>query len=210
MIGLQQARPPFVEFKQLAKDDPKKSVELGYRVTRDEDFAFIMQPGSKDCLEINAKDWLESIRRKSLEGSHDAYPQEWVDGFHKKYDAWKSGQEPPLNGTSVKEWPILSPAQVQNFIALRVITIEDVAALTEEAIQRVGMDGRALREKAREWIQTAELSKLAMSENGMLKAELAELKAQLAQIIEAQNTPMIPPVAGIKKKLGRPPKLKAA
>ena len=203
MIGLQQARPPFVEFKQVAMHDPQKSIELGYRVTRDVDFAFIMQPGSKDCLEKEASEWLASIRRKSLEGAHDAYPPEWVDGFHKKFDAWKSGQEPPADGTSVKEWPILSPAQVQNFLSLRIITIEDVAALTEEAMQRVGMGSRELREKAREWLQTSELSKAAVTENSMLKAELAELKQQVADLLAAGS------VHQERKKPGPKPKLAA-
>ena len=33
MLGLQQARPPFVEYKQVAVFDLKRSEEVGYRVT---------------------------------------------------------------------------------------------------------------------------------------------------------------------------------
>jgi hypothetical protein len=138
-VQIAQARPPFVEFKQIAKHDPKRSEELGYRVTKNVDMAFIMQPGSRDQVEIEAEAWLNSIKRKMLDAAPDAYPQEWVDGFRKKYEMWKEGNEAPLNGTSVKEWPVLSPAQVQNFIALGLLTIEDVAAMTEEAMGRYGM-----------------------------------------------------------------------
>jgi hypothetical protein len=199
MIGIQQARPPFVTFKQVAIEDPKRSVELGYRVTRDVDRAYVMQPGSKDCLEIDAKDWLASIKRKNLERTHDSFPDEWVTALHKKYEAWKDGLEAPLNGTSVKEWPILSPAQAQNFIAIGVLTIEDVAAMTEEAMGRVGMGGRSLRNKARDWIKTREMANGALEENEKLKKELAELREEFAAMKAASVQPY-------PKKRGRPAK----
>lgn len=181
-MQIAQARPPFVEFKQIAKHDPKRSEELGYRVTKNVDMAFIMQPGSRDQVEIEAEAWLNSIKRKMLDATPDAYPQEWVDGFRKKYEMWKEGNEAPLNGTSVKEWPVLSPAQVQNFIALGLLTIEDVAAMTEEAMGRFGMGGRELREKAREWISRKELTANALKENEELKGLVAELKSRLESL----------------------------
>lgn len=189
MIGMQQSRPPYVDFRQVAKHDPKRSLELGYRVTKDVDMAFIMQPGSKDCLEIEASAWLESIRRKSLEAAHDAYPEEWVRAFQQKFDAWKAGQEAPLNGTSVKEWPVLSPAQAQNFIALHLLTIEDVADMTEEAMQRYGMGSRELREKAREWIKGKEFAKTAINENETLKQQLAEALERIKALEEGEDKP---------------------
>lgn len=193
-MQIAQARPPFVEFRQVAIADNKRSHELGYRVTKDVDRAFIHQPGSRDVLEIDAKSWLDTIRTKMIDQSHDAFPPEWVDSFQKKYDLWKAGHEAPPNGTHVKEWPQLSPAQVQNFIAMHIITVEDVAAMTEEALGRFGMGSRELREKAREWLAKRELAAGAMKENEELKKQLAELSARLAEL-EAD-----------KPKRGRPPK----
>lgn len=198
MIGIQAARPPFVEFKQVPRHDPKKSEELGYRVTKDIDMAFIMQPGSKDCIEIEADKWLASIRRKNVEATPDAYPSEWVDGFNKKYQAWKEGLQAPEIGTSVREWPILSPAQAENLINLRIPTIEDVAQMNEESMGRFGMGARELREKARQWIGQKEISSTLQVENDELKAKLADLEAKVAELLEN------------KPKRGRPPKLKAA
>jgi len=194
-VALAPQRPPYTEFKVIAKDDPKKSVELGYRVTKDVEMAFIMQPGSKDQVEMIASEWLASIKRKSLEGRADAYPPDWVDAFHKKYEAWKSGMEPPLNGTSVKQWALLSPAQAENFISLRILTIEDVAAMTEEAMARLGMGGRNLREQAREWLKGKQIADAAMTENLELKKRVQELEDLMKQMLEA------------KPKKGRPPKL---
>lgn len=183
MFAIAQPRPPFIEFKQVAVQDMVKTLELGYRCTKDVDFAFIMQPGSKDCVEVEAVTWLDNIKRRSLEGEGNAYPLEWVDAFKKKYEMWKAGNEAPLNGTSVKEWPVLSPSQVQNFLALNILTIEDVAAMTEEALARFGMGSRELRDKAREWTKGKEVSDAAMKENGELKTRIADLEAKLEQLL---------------------------
>jgi hypothetical protein len=194
-ISLAPARPPFVEFKRVAQHDPKASVEAGYHKTRDVDVAYIMQPGSKDVHEKKAVEWLESIKRKGLEGAADAMPPEWIDGFHKKYSAWKEGLEPPIDGTSVREWSYLSPAQVENLISIRVLSIEDCAAMTEEAMGRFGMGGRQLRDKAREWLKGKEISQTVMQENDALKKQLAELADRLAQL----ETPVEKPKRGRPK-----------
>lgn len=178
-MDLKEARPPFVEFKRIAVHDKKRSEELGRRVTKDVDYAFIMQPGSRDQVERIATDWLDMIKLKLVNGAADAYKQEWVDGFHAKYKAWQQGQELPLNGTSVKEWPILSPAQVQNFIGLNILTIEDVAAMTEDALRACGIGSRDLRDKAREWIKGQDS---VSAENEALKKQIADLTARLSQL----------------------------
>lgn len=183
-MQIAQARPPFVEFKQVARHDPVKSEELGYRTTKNVNMAFIMQPGSRDQVEIEAEKWLESIRRKVLDATPDAFPMEWVDQFKKKYEMWKEGHEAPLDGTSIREWPLLSPAEVENFINMHILTIEDVANMTEEAMGRVGMGARGLREKAREWLQAKDVAGNALKENETLKQQLAEMAERLAALEE--------------------------
>lgn len=177
-----QARPPFVEFKQVAIFDKRRSDELGYRVTKDVDRAFVMQPGSRDVLEITAQDWLAQIRQKQIDGAHDAYPLEWVQGFQQKFDMWKQGLEAPVNGTHIREWPMLSPAQVNNLVTLRILTVEDVAAMTEDAMNRFGMGSRELKEKAKEWLAKREVASSVAQENEALKAQLAELTARLVAL----------------------------
>ena len=178
MLNIAAARPPFVEYKQVAFPDTKRTLELGYRVTKDVDMAFVMHPGSRDVLEIKAQDWLLQLRNKMLTGAHDAYPQEWVDQLQKKYDLWKQGLEAPVNGTHVKEWAALSPAQVQNLVAMNVLTVEDVAAMTEEALGRM-MGSRLLRDQAREWLAKRDLAGNALKENDELKAQVAALTARI-------------------------------
>lgn len=178
-------RPPYVEFKKIAKEDPKRSVELGYRVTKDVDMVFIMQAGSKDQVERIATEWLASIKRKLLENAHDAYPEDWVSGFHKKFEMWKEGHDIPVNGTSVKEWPVLSPAQAENFIALRILTVEDVAAMTEESLGRFGMGARELKDKATKWLADRAGKNLVEQENAELREKLEALTKRLEELEKA-------------------------
>ena len=199
-MEIRQARPPFVEFKRMAVPDKKRTEELGRRVTKDVDMAFVMQPGSKDQVERVATDWLAMLKLKSINGSADAYPQEWIDGFHAKYKAWQEGQDAPLDGTSVKEWPILSPAQAENFIAIRALTIEDVAAMTEQAMQSYGMGARELKQKAQEWCKGKDS---ATMENEALKKQLAELTERLSQLEQIADNGDEP----LQVKRGRKPKV---
>lgn len=198
MIGIAQARPPFVQYEVQAVFDPQRSEEMGYRVTKDVNYVKVMQAGSKECYIAKADDWLEQIKRKAIHQDHDAFPQEWVNAYIEKYEAWKKGLEAPLNGTSVKQWPLLTPAQANNFVALNILTIEDVAAMNEEAMQRFGMGARDLREKAKEWISERSIKASLAAENEELKRQLAELAERMAQLEED------------KPKRGRPAKLKEA
>jgi len=175
-MELHKPRPPFVEFKRIAVYDKKRSDELGRRVTKDVDFAFVMQPGSKDQVERVATEWLAMLKLKVMNGAADAYPQEWVDGFHEKYKAWQNGLDAPLNGTSVKEWPVLSPAQAENFISLHILTIEDVASMTEQALSAYGMGARELKQKAIDWVQGKDKTS---QENEILRKQLFELTERL-------------------------------
>jgi len=201
-MELHKPRPPFVEFKRVAVQDKKRTEELGRRVTKDVDYAFIMQPGSKDQVERVATDWLAMLKNKVINGSADAYPQEWVDGFHARYKAWQDGLDAPLNGTSVKEWPVLSPAQAENFISLHILTIEDVAAMTEQAMGAYGMGAREFKQKANDWIRNKDQSS---QENEILREQLAKLTERLAKL---ENVSELSDNGGepLQAKRGRKPK----
>lgn len=199
-MQIAQASMPYVEFQKVAVQDKPASEAAGRRITKDVDFAFIMQPGSKDRVERVATDWFAMLDRKVMDNAHDAYPPEWISALKHKYAAWKEGHDAPLTGTSIREWPILSPAQVENFIALRIVSIEDVANMTEEAMGRYGMGSRELREKAREWLKGKSVAEEVMAENNALKAQLAEMAARLAALENKEVTTDAP------KRRGRPPR----
>jgi len=169
-MQLHQARPPFVEFHQIAVEDRQATIESGRRTTRDVNMAFIMQPGGRDQVEKVAEDWLLQIKHKMLNGAPDAYPPEWVDGFHKKYEMWKQGIDAPIDGTSLRQVSFLSPSAVENYLAMRIVTVEDLANMDEVAMQNAGMGARVDRDKARAWLDST-------SDHGKTAEQIAALTA---------------------------------
>lgn len=195
-LSVNQPRPPFVEFKQVAVEDRNASIAAGRRVTKNVNMALIMQPGSRDQLEIIAEDWLETLKRSLYDGSPNAYPEEWVAQFRTKFESWKQGIEAPVSGTHVREWAAIGPAEVENLLSLKIFTVEDVGAMTEEAMAKYGMGGRALRDKARDWLSAQSVAQDVAKENNDLKKQLEELTARIAEL---EASP----------KRGRPPKIEA-
>lgn len=109
------------------------------------------------------------------------------------YEAWKAGQDAPVNGTPLSQWPGLPPEQAQRFQQMFIRSVEDVAAMTDNDIDRFGMGGIALRQNARAFVakKTSRDSEL-----DALKKQVADLQAFI------ENTPGAEPT----KRRGRPPK----
>ena len=173
-IALMPQRPPFVVFEQRAVEDRNASLEAGGIVMRDVDFVVVRQVGCKDTFEKEAAEWLADIDRAAAGGS---YPSDWARHFREKYNAFKAGQTEPELGLSVRQWPSLSKAQVENLIAAGVRTVEDVAAMNEPAMQRVGMGARELKSKAKAYLDSREGNKSA-ERIAALEAELANAKVR--------------------------------
>lgn len=167
-----QDRPPTVEFKQIAIEDRDASIEAGRRVTRNVNMAFIRQKGGRDEAVKVAEEWIEQIKQQAYSGT---YPEEWAQHFQAKFTAWLAGQELPENGLPIREWPVLSPAEVENLISANVLTVEDLAGLNEEAIANIGMGTRLLRDKARAWMDNA---------NGKGAERITALEVQVADLLE--------------------------
>lgn len=145
-------RPPYVRFVLKPVEDRNESLAAGHYVARDEIFAIITPQGSKDLIERKATEWLEILRQQVAE---QRYQPEWLRAHKEAFEAFKADREPPLNGTSIKMMTMLSPSQVEALMHLRVVTVEDLAAANEETISRIGMGGRALKQKAQEWLSSA-------------------------------------------------------
>jgi hypothetical protein len=196
---LQKGRMAYVRFERRPIEDRLASLKNGHYTTVDMDFAIISPLGSKDTVVRLVKDWFIYLDQQINE---ERVPQEWVDKYKLAYERFKAGEEAPLDGTAIKGWPVLSPAQQQNLIAIGIKTVEDLASCTEEAIARIGLGGRSLREKAKNWLDAANnIGKLAerMTAFEILAADLkqsneskdttiAALKAQIEEIKNREIT----------------------
>ena len=181
------ATAPWVEFRKVSEEDRQASVDAGTYIARDVDYAFITPAGSKDCIEKPVKEWFEQL---AAQVENNRFPAEWLKAFRTRYESWVESGEIPVQGTSVKNWAVASPSQIEMLLKVNVRTVEQLAVANEEVISRLGMGGRNLVEKAKAYTQQREsgVGKLA-EENANLKQRLeqsdlvtAELKAQLDQL----------------------------
>ena len=112
----------------------------------------LMQHGDKFSeTEKNADDWLADITMKAQMGQYDAG---WVAQFKLEYDAFLKGNELPREGTPVRTWAALTREQGTRLVALGITTVEDLAAQPDGGIGLIGLDGRYLRDLARNFLES--------------------------------------------------------
>ena len=146
-------RPAYVRFERRAVENKRLSLEKGRSVSTDVDIALITPPYSKDLVELKIDRFFESTERDVKNGRTS---KEHLDYWRKAYEAFKNGQEAPLNGTPIKEWSAISPAQIKNLIAINILTIEDLAGVNDQGMSRIGMGAHELQKKAINWLRSAD------------------------------------------------------
>lgn len=187
-----EARPPYVTFEVRPVEDRNATLEAGHYVAKDVTYALITPQGSKDRFEREVDDWFVNLQQQVQEGRFDPT---WLQRYRDTYKMWKEGQEAPLTGSPVTNWPVLSPSQVKMLQGANVRTIEDMAAANEETLGRLGMGARALKQKAVDWLASAnDVGKLAEEVNALrvANADLAarndKLQLKLEELVEKSET----------------------
>lgn len=162
-------RPAHVRFEIRVIEDKAASLKEGRFVGRDVEYAITTIPYSKDESERDVENWKEKMDGDVRSGR---YPEEWRDRNLRQYEAWKKGQELPLDGTPIKGWSVISPATQANLIAMKVFTVEDLAAINDEGMRRLPMLGLELKTKAKAWLAQSK-------DKGPLTMQMAALQTQL-------------------------------
>jgi hypothetical protein len=201
-----ESRPNSVRFETRAIHSGSKSVQAGHAVYDNVDFVIIRTPGSRDTVEKKAEDWLRDLKKQALDKGR--VPMEHLRFYEEAHKQWKQGNEIPVSGTPIKMWPAVTPAEVAMLTHAGIMTIEDLAELTESGLRSLGIGGRAWRDKARGWL-------VAAVDQGKLSEQFAELKNQIAlkdaQLEQMQEKLRELEAAVVDKRgPGRPPKVKEA
>lgn len=169
------ARAPYVRFEKRAEKDAEASIEKGSNVYKDVEYALITPPGSKDCVERVAKEWFEYLETQ-VQGNR--FPETWLRMFRSRYDAWQKTGEVPIEGTSILNWPLITPSEAKALQDLFILSVEDLAGANEQAVQSIGMGGRNLKEKAKQFLR-------AQGDGG---GKVAEEMVALKQKLDDQAT----------------------
>jgi hypothetical protein len=200
--GFAEARPPYLEFERRPVERRKSLAEGGDTYYEEVDFVIITPIGSKDRVEKIAREWLDNL---AVQVRAERYPEAWLEAHRKSYAAFQANQELPVAGTPIRAWPVASPGEVKALLAWNVRTVEDLAQANEETIQRLGMGGRTLKQRAQDWLNSK-------SDHGATVRELEALRATnkaLAQRLEvleqevhvAKNTVRQAPVPDLQDRL---------
>lgn len=195
---LQQVRMPYVRFETTVKESKD---ENGHIVRQNVYYAHITPAGGKDEVVKIASEWIEELRRKGdTRGPFDQAANEysiWYERFSKGFEAYKKGEEMITDGTPIRASLAFMKSEIAQAEAAKIYSIEDLANCNEEAIQNMGVGGRALKAKAAEILKTKDSSHSA-EEIAALKLQVQELKQLIDDMKEA----------GMQEpaRRGRPPK----
>lgn len=136
-------------------------------------FVRIMTPGDKtNIFDQPAKD--EHKLR---------FPRQWLH-----FQMQQQGIDGGVVGTDLSLWSadepeILGENQMMELQILKFQTVEQVAMASDAQLQKIGMGGPGLRERARAYLARRNAS-VANSELAEAKAQLATLQAQMTQMMD--------------------------
>ena len=198
-------RPPYVTFHRIAKEfTPEGAGSVQFR---DVDYVHITPAYTKDVIKHEVKSW---FARLAVDSEGGRIAPHWVDSYKRQYEAWKNGQELPVDGTPIRGWGLLSPAQQETLTRLNIRTVEDCAGINAGAIRMIGMGAMEIKNKAIAYLAASKDVGPVALENARLKSklELAEKSLDdLTKKVEALmaiardgNSPAYhedPPSAGI-------------
>lgn len=137
---------------------------------------------------------------------------EYIEQYKRNY-----GNDQPIIGVPIDSWAQVDVRRAAQLKFLGIFAVEQLATLHDGGIQAIGMGGRELVQKAKDFIAQKEDSALAMKlaeEKRQLQTQIDSLKEQMAELAGAMEE--LPPEARaevqqtIVKRRGRPPKVQAA
>jgi hypothetical protein len=154
-----------------------KSREAGRPIFEEQERVRIVVPGNRGSVVV--------------EPVNDEHRQRWAE----QYGAFKAGREQPLEGTPLRDWPhsCMTAAKAEELAYFHIRTVEQLAAISDDKLQNLGMGARELRQTARTFLEAAKsgiapLERLHArldsieAENGRLKDALAGANARIAEL----------------------------
>ena len=178
-------RGVYVEFRYQPVQDEEASRREGRWVGADVEYAFVTLPGGRTKIPLRVTD---EVRAR----------------YRLEYDAWRRGEEAPLDGLSLKEWPAITRSQAEEYWRLGVRTLEDLVAVPDPVLQQLGSGARMLQHKARAWLAAATATGTTAEELAALRQDNEALRARVAELTTQISALAAKPAARSAKKGARP------
>lgn len=178
-----------IRFYQKEVQNTFRSEEEGRPIYDMKDFIRIEIPGDRNTI----------IETFVNDDHKRRFPMQWAQFLNEKAEGKLSAE---VQGTLLKDWPILTSAQAQELKHYKFYTVEQIAGASDDQISKIGMlagmSPLSFRDKAKAFLANAKDSAVVQQQAEALRQrdeELRQLKEQVAQLLET-------------KKAGRPPKEK--
>jgi len=139
-------------------------------------FIRIIVPGDKTNI----------VEQMVRDDHKERFPRQWL-----YFQMKQNEQSGELPGTPLRTWAEADPefinaGRLEELQILKFQTVEQVATASDSQLQRIGMGGSGLREKARLFL-TQKNRADGSAELEKTRQELDELKAQMAELIAARK-----------------------
>lgn len=152
----------FVEFFTEAVEFKAESEKEGRPIFREIPFIRIQHPGDRNNV----------LETKVTDHYKQKYAREW-----REFEM-RGGND--IVGTLLSQWPPVTKSQVKEAEYFGIRTVEQLAAVNDAALQKIGMGWRELRTKAIAYLDAAQgnaAQSAQAAENERLRNEIESLKA---------------------------------
>ena len=156
MSDMELKKKSVPRFHMRAVEDPVESEKMGHPVFKDVEWIEVMHPGSQNSV--------PSCRVR----------QHHIDFYHEAYEAFKRGEEVPLEGFPITEWAPISRAVSETLKGMGVHTVEALADMPLTSAQHMPTNIQSLRIKAQRFLK----------EHNSEQAQINTLKAENKTLIE--------------------------
>jgi hypothetical protein len=180
---------PHVRFYQKEVKHEFNSEKEGRPIYFMADFVRIEIPGNQYSI-------IDTFANKSHQ---DKYPIQWAKFQNEKRELG----DDDITGTLLKDWSILTAAQVRELKHYHFYTVEQVAQASDDQISKIqmiiGMGAHVFRQKAKDYLSRAKDSSILNAQADELRkrdVEIEQLKEQMNRLLEQASLE--------PKKRGRP------
>ncbi len=152
--------------------DEPESRKQGRRCYKEEERVEVYMPGNNLTIPVF----------KVTDEHRERWPRE--------YEAFKAGLAPPVDGVPLEEWPALNRAQILELKYLNFRTVDDIINASDASIQKIGMGGRILQQRAKAFLDdTARIAivEKTTAELTAANTRVSDLETQVKQQADLLN-----------------------
>ena len=164
----------YVTFAKVAVHCEFKSIEAGRPIYEEREMITIITPGSKDSMTADLLDRPEYKHR-----------------FRERYERWAAGQDQSQVGTPLSALPWMSTAQIAEFAAVHVRTVEQLVGMQDQLSQRF-MGHHQIKQRAQAFLDAAKEAAPAahlQSELEKRDEQIKTMQGQIAAMLAAKEAP---------------------